>query len=230
MQMQIQKLHQPRRQRLQSNSTRHMIISDIVELDKKRSKVFIDGEFAFVLYKGELRTYSIKPGNELSDAVYQEIIGVVLSKRAKLRAMNLLQKKDYTERQLRDKLAEGLYPDELIDEAIDYVKSYKYLDDERFTRDYITYHMSLRSRNRIIQDLSNKGIDKELISSIIDELYSDEDSDVELDQISKLLAKKHYDDSMDFKDKQKIMAFLLRKGYSMSNIKHAMDNCSPDIP
>ena len=49
----------------------------------------------------------------------------------------------------------------------------------------------------------------ELISSIIDELYSDEDSDVELDQISKLLAKKHYDDSMDFKDKQKIMAFLL---------------------
>lgn len=208
-----------------------MIVTDIVELDKKRSKVFIDGEFAFVLYKGELRTYSIKTGSELSEANYQEIIGVVLSKRAKLRAMNLLQKRDYTERQLRDKLTEGLYPRELIDETIDYVKSYKYLDDERFARDYITYHMSLRSRNRIIQDLSGKGIDKDMIMPILDELYDEEDDgDPELEQIGKLLIKKHYSDDLDFKDKQKIMAFLLRKGYSMSKIKSAMENCSPDKP
>ena len=39
---------------------------NVVELDKKRSKVFLDGEFAFVLYKGELRDYKIKVGNELA--------------------------------------------------------------------------------------------------------------------------------------------------------------------
>ena len=44
-----------------------MIVTDIVELDKKRSKIFIDGEFSFVLYKGELRDYSIREGHELSD-------------------------------------------------------------------------------------------------------------------------------------------------------------------
>lgn len=204
-----------------------MIVTDVIELDKKRSKVFLDGEFAFVLYKGELRDYKIKVGNDLSLNTYDEITGTVLSKRVKLRAMNLLQKKDYTEKQLRDKLNEGLYSQELVDEAIDYVKSFRYLDDDRFARDYITYHMSMRSRNRIIQDLVQKGIGKDILMPIMEEIYeeagSESGEDVELEQIQKLLIKKHYDKDMEYKDKQKIMAFLMRRGYSMDKIKRAME-------
>ena len=201
-----------------------MTVTSVVELDKKRCKIYLDGEFSFVLYKGELRDYNIMAGQEISDANYQEIIDVILPKRCKLRAMNLLQKKDYTEKQLRDKLSEGLYPVDIIDDAIHYVKAYHYLDDERYARDYITYHMSIRSRNRIIQDLTGKGISKDIFMPIVEELYVEEDSDVELDQIRKLLAKKHYDqEETDFKDKQKIMAFLLRKGFQMSDIRRAMD-------
>jgi regulatory protein len=201
-----------------------MIISEIKELDKKRVKVYIDNEFAFVLYKGELRDYSIKEGQELSESNYQEIMDVVLPKRCKLRAMNLLQKKDYTEKQLHDKLSEGLYPREIIDDAIHYVKAYHYLDDERYARDYITYHMSIRSKNRIIQDLSGKGISKDIFMPIVEELYVEEDSDVELDQIKKLLLKKHYDPELtEYKEKQKIMAFLMRKGFQMSDIRRAME-------
>ena len=203
-----------------------MQVTDVVELDKKRSKVFIDGEFAFVLYKGELRDYKIKTGAEITQITVDEIIGTVLSKRAKLRAMNLLQKRDYTEKQLRDKLSEGMYPQELIDEAIDYVKSYKYLDDDRFARDYITYHMSMRSRNRIVQDLIKKGMDKDRVQSIVTELYDESGSesgeDVELEQIQKLLIKKHYDKDMEYKDKQKIIAFLMHRGYSMDKIIKAI--------
>ena len=201
-----------------------MTVTNVVELDKKRCKIYLDGEFSFLLYKGELRDYNIKVGNEISDSNYQEIIDVVLPKRCKLRAMNLLQKKDYTEKQLWDKLSEGLYPVDIIDDAIHYVKAYHYLDDERYARDYITYHMSIRSRNRIIQDLTGKGISKDIFMPIVEELYVEEDADVELDQIRKLLAKKHYDpEETDFKDKQKIMAFLLRKGFQMSDIRRAMD-------
>ena len=155
-----------------------MTVTSVVELDKKRCKIYLDGEFSFVLYKGELRDYNIMAGQEISDANYQEIIDVILPKRCKLRAMNLLQKKDYTEKQLRDKLSEGL----------------------------------------------GKGISKDIFMPIVEELYVEEDSDVELDQIRKLLAKKHYDqEETDFKDKQKIMAFLLRKGFQMSDIRRAMD-------
>lgn len=205
-----------------------MHCTDIIELDKKRCKVYLDGELAFVLYKGELKEYGIKIGLEISETAYEEIICVVLSKRCKLRAMNLLQKKDYTTKQLRDKLDEGLYPKELVDEAIEYVRSYKYLDDERYARDYITYHMSTRSKNRIIQDLITKGISKEKLMPIMEQLYLQEDGDIELEQVKALLEKKHYNQDMtDFKEKQKIMAFLMRRGFQMSTIKRAM-NCYED--
>ncbi len=201
-----------------------MVVTDVVELDKKRCKVYFDGEFAFVIYKGELKEFGIKAGQEISEASYQEIVGMVLPKRAKLRAMNLLQKKDYTEKQLRDKLLEGLYPKDIVDEAIEYVKSYRYLDDERYARDYITYQMSMRSKARIIQDLNGKGIPKDILMPIIEELYAEDEGESELEQIKKLLVKKHFDHlSTDVKEKQKIIAFLMRKGYNLSSIKRAME-------
>ncbi|MBO6239395.1 MAG: regulatory protein RecX [Butyrivibrio sp.] len=205
-----------------------MIISDIIEFDKKRSKVYIDGEFAFLLYKGELRDYSIKINNELSENSYETITKELLPKRATKRAMNLLQKKDYTEKQLRDKLSEGLYSDEAMDAAIDYVKSYRYLDDRRFARDYVVYHIEARSKNRVVNDLVSKGISKQTIIDTFEELENEglfgDISENQLNQITDLLNKKHYRSDMEYKDKQKIMAFLLRKGYDMDLIKKAMEN------
>ncbi len=201
-----------------------MIVTDIRELDKKRSRIYLDGDFAFVLYKGEIREYKIAVGKEISPSAYDEVMTVVLPKRAKLRAMNLLQKKDYTEKQLRDKLSDGDYPQEFIDDAIAYVKSFNYIDDERYARDYISYHMATRSRNRIVQDLAGKGISKDVYQDILEELYQD-DEGAEIEQIKKLLVKKHYDpDITEFEDKQKIMAFLMRKGYNSSDIRRAMEN------
>ncbi|RKM57028.1 regulatory protein RecX [Butyrivibrio sp. X503] len=201
-----------------------MIISNIVEFDKKRNKIFIDGEFAFVLYKGELRSFGIKEGEQLSEEAYHEITRNLLPKRATKRAMELLVKKDYTEKKLKDKLAEGLYSEDIIDAAIEYVKSYNYLNDERYARDYVSYNIELKSKMRIKQDLMTRGVSKDVIDLVLDEFGEDECRDAETDQIKKLLSKKHYDPDMDYKEKQKIIAFLLRKGYSMELIKNAI-NC-----
>ena len=199
-----------------------MIITDITELDKKRVKIYVDGEFAFVLYKGELSEYGIRNGMDISDSKYEEITLDLLPKRATKRAMALLQKRDYTESKLRSKLAEGLYDNTAIDAAIDYVKSFHYLDDDRFVRDYVAYYMESRSKKRIEQDLLQKGINKDLAQSIISEVYEQSDEDEELKQIQLLLQKKHYSDEMEYTDKQKVMAFLLRRGYEMEKVKRAM--------
>ncbi|WP_026526559.1 RecX family transcriptional regulator [Butyrivibrio sp. VCD2006] len=200
-----------------------MTVTDIVALDNKRSKVFIDGEFAFILYRGEIRGYGLHTGEEISSPVFNEITQTVIPKRAKLRAMNLLQKRDYTERKLRDKLREGMYTEEVIDDAISYLKSYKYIDDERFARDYIAYQMNLRSRNRIKHDLIQKGVSSDIIERLLSEAYTEEDNDPELALCVSLLKKKHYDpDSITFEEKQKLMAFLYRKGFSNDVIGKAL--------
>ncbi len=207
-----------------------MTVTGIIPFDKKRDKVYIDGEFAFLLYKGEIRDFHMSQDSEISQTDYETIMGDILPKRCKLRAMNLLQKKDYTTRQLRDKLAEGLYPSAIVDDAIDYVTSYRYLDDDRYVRDYITYHISTRSRNRIIQDLVGKGISKDFMMPILDEIYSEEGTDTETDQIRQLLIKKHFDpENTDYKERQKIMAFLMRRGFQMSDIRKVINAEDMDI-
>ena len=70
----------------------------------------MDDGTEFVLYRGEAKKYRLGEGAELSDNEYGELLYDVVGKRAKKRALHLLEKMDRTERQLRDKLRQGGYP------------------------------------------------------------------------------------------------------------------------
>ncbi len=200
-----------------------MIVTDITTFDKKRSKVYIDGEFTFVLYKSEIRNYRLEAGEEISSPVFDEIKNTLLPGRAKKRAMNLMQKRDYTEHKLKEKLKEGMYPDEAIEEAMDYMKSFRYIDDERYADDYVRYHISDKSRRRIQQDLLQKGISSDLIEKVMESAYSEEDENPELEQCIMILKKKHYDPNIaTYEDKKKLLAFLYRKGFESETIQRAM--------
>lgn len=200
------------------------IVTKIEELDKKRSKIYINQEFAFVLYKGEIVQYKLKTEEAIEDSIYETIRKEILPKRAKKRCLNLLQKKSYTEYKLREKLIEGLYTQDIIDEAIDYVKSFHYVNDYDYACQYIFYHKETESRRKIEEKLSLKGIDREILSQAFQDSYEEEEQqEIELQQAKKLLEKKNYNaETMDWKEKQKVYAFLARKGISPAIIQKAM--------
>lgn len=201
-----------------------MVVTDIVEVTKVKSRVFLDGEFAFVLYKGELRLYQLQKGSEVSKEVIEEIVKTLLPKRAKKRSLMLLQKKDYTEAELRRKLSEGEYPLEVIDQAIDYVRSFHYIDDERYCRNYINCYSSKWSKQQITAKLSAKGIDRKMTHAIYEELIQEGSlSCMEEELIRDILRKKHYDPSnADPKQRQALYRHLLYKGFSMDRIRSVL--------
>lgn len=200
-----------------------MTVTRIEEISRSRSKVFTDDVFAFVLYKGELRLYGIAEGEEISEDTYHTIIEEVLTKRAKLRAMNLLKGREYTVKQLRDKLKEGGYPEEVTEAALDYVAGYRYTDDLRYAVAYMSEHENDKSRRRIEQDLQARGIDKDTLKRAWAEWEEEGGSQNEQEMISRLLEKRHYDpDSADRKEQQKTYTFLLRRGFSGEQIRKAM--------
>ena len=200
------------------------VVTKIEEYDKKRSKIFINGEFVFLLYKGEISEYDIVQGNKLSESTYDKIMEDVLTKRAKKRCLNLLQKKNYTEYKLREKLRESCYPTEIEDKAITYVKSFHYIDDYRYACDYIFYHKDGETKKKIEEKLKLKGIEQSVLQRAFSDSYEEgEAQQIELQQACKLLQKKHFDEeNMDWKEKQKVYAYLLRRGISNSVIKKAM--------
>ena len=62
------------------------VITSIEELDKSRVKVYIDEQFAFVLYKGELRSMGLKQNSAITEHQLFQITSEILPKRAKKRA------------------------------------------------------------------------------------------------------------------------------------------------
>ncbi|MBD5393912.1 MAG: regulatory protein RecX [Lachnospiraceae bacterium] len=200
-----------------------MTVTKVTEISNSRVQIMIDNEFAFVLYKGELRIYHLKEGEEISEEIYKEIMETVLPKRAKLRAMNLLKSRAYTERQLADKLRSGGYPEEIVKAAIGYVSSFGYLNDRQYAFDYIEYNKESKSRTRIINSLMQKGISKEMIEEIWEENAGEDGKRLEMEQILSLMKKKHFDPSEStYEEKQKFSAFLYRKGFQIDTIRCAL--------
>lgn len=200
-----------------------MTVTGIREVDKSRMEIEIDNAYIFILYKGEVRTYEIKENQELSEENYREIMEEVLPKRAKLRAMNLLKSRSYTAFQLREKLQKGGYPDCIIKEALDYVTGFGYVNDERYAADYIEYHKETKSRNRIYMDLMKRGIPKEIFERTWTDIVGEDKKELEKEQIISWMQKKHFvPQTADFKEKQKMAAFLYRKGFETEHIRNAL--------
>ena len=201
-----------------------MIVTQVIKCGKSRSLVKLESGLSFPLYSSELNKYDTKEGSDLSDGSLNEIIMTqILPSRCIKRAMNLLQKKNFAEGELRRKLIEGGYPEEIADKAIEYVRSYGYIDDVRYASDYIRYHSSSgRGMNRIRMELRAKGIsddDIEKARSEVEDLGLLGDT---TEAICKLLEKKHYSPDMERQDRDKIAAFVMRRGFSAEDIFKAM--------
>lgn len=197
-----------------------MRILEITKEKKGKILVHTDGVDCFPLYAKEADAWGVREGAELSDAKWQELCEEVLKKRVIRRAMYLLQQMDRTEAQLRRKLADGHYPEELIDAAVAYVESWHYIDDFRYACTYIRSRQSEKSRIQIKMALVQRGVPADLIDRALEEEYEDNEEEL----IARLLEKKHYDpEQMDRKEKYKIYQFLARKGFSISKIKRQMD-------
>lgn len=204
-----------------------MIITAIETIagGRGRAEIFLDEAFAFILYKTEIRDLKLTVGEALSDADYEQIMNEILPKRAKLRAMHLLTKRPYTERKLREKLADGRYPDACIEAAVEYVKSYRYLDDLQYAKDYIDYRKTEHNRRKLTTALMEKGIDKTVIEEAFAAVLPEEESrTAEQEMLAKELRKKHYDhDTWDYEMRAKLKAALMRKGFSSESIRKAFD-------
>ena len=196
-----------------------MEITKIQALTKQKYRIFLDGESAFAVYKGELSRYHLEEGAVLPPEVYEELVNRVLKKRATLRAMHILERTDKTEAQLRRKLEESEYPKEAVESAIAYVTSYGYLDDRRYAEHYIEWKKHGKGKARLNMELVQKGISREIIEEVLESTDFGETREM-IRQI--ILKKRKTDIPMNEKEKQRLYGFLMRKGFSSSDILAVM--------
>lgn len=196
-----------------------MQITDIKEQvkNKNRVSIFIGGSYAFSLDKSLLIELGLKIGDSISSQQITEYKKV--SEVGKLRDMvyNWLAIRSrssweidqYLKRKTNDTILQDSIKNILIEKG--------YQDDISFSEMWIRSRVAVKpiSKRRLKQELLQKRvpltiIEDELNKSEIDELKA-----------CKLLIEKR---GSRYKDKQKLMAFLARQGYSYEIIKTALLN------
>lgn len=200
-----------------------MTVTKIEPLSKTRYKVYLDGQFAFTLYKGELSRYHIAEESVIEDDIYDSLRLIVI-KRAKLRAMHLLSDMGRTESQLRTKLKQGGYVEDAVEAAIRYVKSFGYINDMEYARSFIDSRKDRKSKKELYAALLQKGVPAEIVEQVFEEAdYGEKDS---RQAIEALMRKRSYNpETADVKEKQKMMGYLMRKGFSYQDVRNVLQVC-----
>ena len=130
-------------------------------------------------------------------------------------AVDLLSRQDHSETRLRQKLTLRKYSDDDINDAIEKLKKYNYLNDQRACSNQfeLMYQSNRYSVKQICYKLYQLGFDKQLIDSCKPENYEEHD---EATAIHLLKSK-----FKSVPEDKKILQFLSTKGFSYSTISAA---------
>lgn len=136
-------------------------------------------------------------------------------KRAKHRALYLLERCDRTEQELRTKLSRNYEP-EIVDEAVRYVKQYGYIDDRRYAVNYLKSRCQVKSRRQVEQELLyKKGISREVLEEACQETEAQDESLL----IRRWMEKKRYSpEEATPEEQRRLYLFLMRRGFQSEDI------------
>lgn len=201
-----------------------MIITDIVPKRKRLSALYIDGEFSVKLDSETIISSPYSVGSEITDEQLKELIELSDEKRAKEKALWLISYRDHSKRELETKIRKTS-DEAAARKAVERMEELGLVNDEKFARRYADElinikHLSVRgARYKLLE----KGIDRELIDQILDELDPDP-----REHIAILLETKYRAALSNEKGRRRAVAALQRMGYSWSDISAVLEEYTED--
>lgn len=140
---------------------------------------------------------------------------------AKRYAVGLISKRMYTKAEVYDRLIKKNFDDEISQTVVDELSNLKYIDDEEYARLYFADNINVNAKGvyRISRELAQKGISRDIIEDISSEFEDDVYS-----KLKDYVQFKTYGViPSDFKEREKLKAHLLRRGYSFSDINRVLN-------
>ncbi len=131
---------------------------------------------------------------------------------AKNLSLKLLNRYDKTQKEMRKYLVEKSVKSDVIDDVINYLVEYNFINDKRYARNYINRNISKYGEKKIFFDLVLKGLDGEFLKSEFSKISDDQKIEAGIK-----LCRKKYDSIKNkfegFKIRHKLFCHLINKGY-----------------
>ena len=184
-------------------------------------QLFLDGEAAVKLDAQVFLQSGLKPGDQVSDQELFELIQASDARRAQEKALYLLEYRNYSKRELTEKIARTAASREAAQAAAGRMEELGLIDDRRFGEDYARELFSRKGygARRAAQELRRKGLDQELVQELVEKYVSPEQSG---ENIRRVLEKKYPTWREDEKVRRRAFAALQRLGYSYQEVREAM--------
>ncbi|NCU29414.1 hypothetical protein EOM60_02265 [Candidatus Saccharibacteria bacterium] len=202
--------------------------------DNDRVNISVDGRYKFSLAVYQVTELGLKLNQELDEETLKTLenesqFGKLYARsleysmvrpRSTKEVRDYLWRKTQTTKYKSKKTGEilersGVSPN-TADRVLEKLLSRGYIDDEKFTKYWIENRFLKKgtSTRRLKQELSQKGIDREIISKALGE-----SSRNDIDELQKVIAKKR----ARYPDEQKFKQYLARQGFNFDDINRVLE-------
>lgn len=195
---------------------------------KDKIHIYIDGEYRLTVDEIFWFSCGYISGDEIDEeelTAFEEAAG---SRRAFNSALNSLDYRDHSEKEIRAKLMRK-HGAEYVDEAVDKLMELDLINDRRYAENYARelFEHKKFGKIRIKSELIAKGIASDIASETVNSLFEDEEPD-NIQRIVDIIEKKYYNRMNDEVGRKKVFSALQRMGYTFSDIREAMSEFSDD--
>ena len=173
-------------------------------------QLYLDGEEAVKLDREVFLRAGLRPGDQISDEELHQLILDSDARRAKEKALYLLEHRNHSKRELTEKIARTAASWEAAEAAAGQMEELGLVDDQAYARDRAR-EMFLRKRwgpLRVKQELRRKGIDGELIEELLEEYRQRDEGGLVAENVRAVLETKYSGWREDEKQRRRAFAAL----------------------
>ena len=155
----------------------------------------------------------IDVGLEFDDEETDSLLDAGLTCAVELKAVGYLARAEQSRFGLTRKLIDKKYDKKYVEAALTYLEGRGYLSDLRFATAWLNTRKinHFEGRSRLAAELAARGIARDVAGKALDEFFTENDEDE--------LCRKAYEKLSKSKADEKLIAALLRSGFSMKQIK-----------
>lgn len=200
-----------------------MLVTDLKRIDDKRFCLYLDYEAFGPLYASDIKRLKLIVGENTDAEKLKQFRKDYFFKRAMDKAIAAIKYSEKCEYDIRQKLQELCYDNEVIETTVEKLKKYKYVDDARYASVYVRSHINRKSRREITYALSAKKISDEWIEEAFEENPLPDEREI----VMRLIQKKCPASELKGR-RDKVIAYLLRKGYPYRLVATCVDDILRD--
>ncbi|MBI3004975.1 MAG: RecX family transcriptional regulator [Ignavibacteriales bacterium] len=198
-----------------------MVVTKVLRQRGKapRYSIFLDGKHAFDVSDMTLMKFGLTTGKTLQEEMVDKIKDADLFYRGQKVALNYISYRPRSSREVMVRLNEKGFPLGIAQRVVQHFQSVSLINDVEFAGMFVRDKLRAKLLGRALlrQQLSAKGMSRQIIDDVLEEYISDEDQQkaaVALANKRLNTARRSYFKLEPLKRKKRLMDFLLRRGFS----------------